>query len=265
MKNNKRGFTLVELVIVIAILAVLAGIAVPTVSHLIFTSQETVCLSNRTDMERLYAADTLLNPNEDIEEYLKKTYGEHYDACPGGGSYYPFAYTEIGSEYIHIYCSVHDGSSTSMYVKACIMQKKLDGMTNEEKKDYLEWWENNNLSNDTKRRKLLKDNGGTWDPLEESVLEQTEYMKNNNNSYFVQPYVTNQNVALIFANTSDGLSTDWQTNLVFNPRDGKWYEYVKKHPHNDSRESFKMTAFKDMTQEQIFNSFENTDLWKAIG
>lgn len=41
MKNNKKGFTLVELVVVIAILAILAAIAIPAVISIVNSAQET--------------------------------------------------------------------------------------------------------------------------------------------------------------------------------------------------------------------------------
>nr|WP_319487380.1 prepilin-type N-terminal cleavage/methylation domain-containing protein [uncultured Caproiciproducens sp.] len=50
-KTNKKGFTLVELVIVIAILAILAAIAIPTVSNVISTANKNVDLANAQTVE----------------------------------------------------------------------------------------------------------------------------------------------------------------------------------------------------------------------
>lgn len=50
-KNNKKGFTLVELVIVIAILAILAAIAIPTVSNVISTANTNVDKANAQTVE----------------------------------------------------------------------------------------------------------------------------------------------------------------------------------------------------------------------
>ena len=50
-KTNKKGFTLVELVVVIAILAILAAIAVPTVSNIINTANANVDIANAQTVE----------------------------------------------------------------------------------------------------------------------------------------------------------------------------------------------------------------------
>lgn len=50
-KRNKKGFTLVELVIVIAVLAVLAAIAVPTVTNVISTANTNTDNTNAQTIE----------------------------------------------------------------------------------------------------------------------------------------------------------------------------------------------------------------------
>ncbi len=50
-KNSKKGFTLVELVIVIAILAILAAIAIPVVNSIVNTASRNTALSNADTIE----------------------------------------------------------------------------------------------------------------------------------------------------------------------------------------------------------------------
>jgi prepilin-type N-terminal cleavage/methylation domain-containing protein len=50
-KKNKKGFTLVELVIVIAVLAILAAIAVPNVTNVITQANESTDKSNAQTIE----------------------------------------------------------------------------------------------------------------------------------------------------------------------------------------------------------------------
>ena len=51
MKKNKKGFTLVELVIVVAVMAVLIAVAIPTVSSITTTAQRTVVDTNARTIE----------------------------------------------------------------------------------------------------------------------------------------------------------------------------------------------------------------------
>ena len=51
VKNNKKGFTLVELVVVIAILAILAAIAIPVVTSVINSASKSTAASNASTIE----------------------------------------------------------------------------------------------------------------------------------------------------------------------------------------------------------------------
>ena len=51
MKKNKKGFTLVELVIVVAVMAVLIAVAIPTVTSITKTAQRTVADTNARTIE----------------------------------------------------------------------------------------------------------------------------------------------------------------------------------------------------------------------
>lgn len=52
-KNNKKGFTLVELVIVVAVMAVLVAVAIPTVQSIVGTAEESVEKSNARTIESM--------------------------------------------------------------------------------------------------------------------------------------------------------------------------------------------------------------------
>ena len=51
MKKNKKGFTLVELVIVVAVMAVLIAVAIPTVTSITQTAKTTVAQTNARTIE----------------------------------------------------------------------------------------------------------------------------------------------------------------------------------------------------------------------
>lgn len=50
-KNNKKGFTLVELVIVVAVMAVLVAVAIPTIGSVVGTAEDAVAKSNARTIE----------------------------------------------------------------------------------------------------------------------------------------------------------------------------------------------------------------------
>lgn len=52
-KNNKKGFTLVELVIVVAVMAILVAVAIPTVASITNSAQDSVDGSNARTIESI--------------------------------------------------------------------------------------------------------------------------------------------------------------------------------------------------------------------
>ena len=73
MKNlkNKKGFTIVELVIVIAVIAILAAVLIPTFSGVIEKAQKSAAEQNAANLYKEYIAS--LGADE-IDEAVKATY-----------------------------------------------------------------------------------------------------------------------------------------------------------------------------------------------
>jgi type IV pilus assembly protein PilA len=107
-KRSKKGFTLIEMLIVIAIIAILAAIAIPTFSSQLTKANEAVDEANLRAATSLAMADYMLS-GYDGTRYYSATEGEEsnmiivssateYAAAPAG--FYPGSVTS--TEYIQV-------------------------------------------------------------------------------------------------------------------------------------------------------------------
>ena len=111
MVRNNKGFSLIELIIVVTILAVLLGILAPNLLKYLGSSRQTVCLTNRDTYARQYyafaASEETLPTFENFRDYMDASGSPLSAICPSHG-----AITGKITDYtLALSCSEHDGSA----------------------------------------------------------------------------------------------------------------------------------------------------------
>ena len=108
MNKRNQGFTLVEIMIVVAIIAILAAVAIPNFIKYRQNSQAAACVSNLKQIEAAAEQAKMAGttPSSVADLVGPKKYIKNTPTCPAGGTY------DIGTDTTGPTCSIKENDST---------------------------------------------------------------------------------------------------------------------------------------------------------
>lgn len=106
-KGHTKGFTLIEMIVVIAIIALLIAMVAPSVTHYIATAKSTACAGNRETLRRSLEAQYYMG--DITAAQLQSTADGEGIVCPSNGDKYTVT---LDGETIVVTCPVHGAGET---------------------------------------------------------------------------------------------------------------------------------------------------------
>lgn len=225
--KKQTGFTLVELVIVIAVLGILAGMAIPHFMEAREEAAKKECLANRTQIMRMFYAQQAVGYSETLayflgevtkEENNENKYFTFIPKCADNGTY------SVSNEVVVCSITEHneDNSGSGSVIDGITngfqeFMDKYGSMTKQELIDLGWWpswkWDNPKMTNDGFREAYYKENEGWPSGID----------LNGNTIYF--KFHKTEDGILVYANKTGEFKNngDWTANYVYNSNTSKWY------------------------------------------
>ena len=254
MKRNpeekNRGFSLIELIIAIAILVILTGLLAPQFMKYIERARKAKCLNNQDVILEEYQVRMIdaehIEDIDDAKTLMEQVISDIGAECPSGGVYQVKIIRgdrkrSAGADegWLELSCTKHGGdgevvSSDPMIVEADRVYDSMKSFLNVDPAEVLKILKQADptltyFSNDSFRKYLCNVvYGGTWPKFDMSTLPSGFSDK----QFYIQTYTTGnkgnwkeakEDNIIIFANTNSTASGNWNTNLIYHPTEKQWY------------------------------------------
>lgn len=243
MQRGSRGFTLVELIIVIAILAVLSGIALFKINSTREEAAKNACHAQRALIAKTYQLALIKNSSILLQDFIDDpaSYDSYYagkQVCPSGGTY-----TASNGK---IVCS-HEGhndeviasSGTTVEVSSnnlILTIKALAGITEK-------------INSGVQLNGALKEAlGGNFLPVEDYIIELAFGDSYKGSGLTWRTDSTNK-TTIYFAGDGEKDWSNWQAYLVV--VDGVLYKTTQTHPYSGALVGTNVAQLNALTGDEL--------------
>lgn len=260
-KQKKRGFTLIELIVVIAILVALLLILVPRLTGFTSTAAEVQCQQTRQKVMEMYKAYEIKGEPVSITDLLANKDDEYFISTPQCSSGGKLSAVEIKGLITLIRCSKH-GSITNDnldYTPKGIQQTMLSLMEVFNKDKNLMKELGIYMNNDVLRTFMKNEvYGGSWPSLNNEIVKAAnlpdgDYKIQICFNHYGYSDISPEN-AIIFASTSEA-NGNWNYNLIYDQDENCWYTGTKSFPINNQS----WTKVKERMKENGWKPVEYTE------
>ena len=210
MQRGSKGFTLVELSVVIAILSVLALVAIPRFTSARVESSKKVCYANRNMIARSYQIALTKDKSITLQNFSDhpENYGQYYankPFCPSGGTYTATGNKIICSQEGHAdEAAAESGITTSVTSNSLILtMQALAGLDKTEIKSGMKLNE-----------ELKKALGGVFLPVEDYIIEMAFGEAYNGGTLTWRTDTASSTTQIFFAGDGGSDHSNWQAYLV---------------------------------------------------